>query len=104
MNTWLVGTHPIGHHILPYSSGGKPSPILSRIPPNRLVRTSHEDVEREEYGEKVFFMKGRIMAGQADISKNELGGSDFQWLAKEEVQRVVSPGYWSSVRNMLAER
>lgn len=59
---------------------------------------------REEYGEKVFFMKARIMAGQADLSKNEYGDQEFKWLAKEEVQDVVTQAYWSSVKNMLTER
>lgn len=44
------------------------------------------------------------MAGQANIKDNELGVKDFKWLAKEEVQALVLPGYWSYVRNMLADR
>lgn len=44
------------------------------------------------------------MAGQADVSKNEYGNKDFLWLAKEEVQEVVDPGYWKSVKGMLTER
>lgn len=116
MNTWIVGNHPIGHHIhrfsLPQSDepGQVPQGIITKLAANRLVPTStkarggEEGIEREEFGEKVFFMKARIMAGQADISKNELGDTDFQWLAKEELQKVVTPGYWSSIKNMLAER
>ncbi|KAK5128065.1 hypothetical protein LTR85_005182 [Meristemomyces frigidus] len=105
MNTWLVGNHPIGHHVYSYAS-----PILSKLAANRLVPTStaarrgEEGVEREEFGEKAFFMKARIMAGQADLSKNEYGDSEFQWLAKEEVQKAVTVGYWSSIKHMLAER
>ena len=49
-------------------------------------------------------MKGRIMAGQVDLSKNEFGDKEFRWLAKEEVGEVVTREYWSSVRNMLVER
>lgn len=75
-----------------------------KIQPNRLVSTSTEEVEQEEYGKKVFFMKGRIMAGQADLTKNEYGDLDFQWLAKEEVQDKVGEKYWSDVKNMLTER
>ena len=100
MNTWVVGNHPVGHFAATY----RESPILSKIPPNRLVSTSKEELEQEEYGEKVFFMKSRIMAGQADISKNELGDLEFQWLAKEEIQQKVEPHYWSQIKNMLAER
>ena len=49
-------------------------------------------------------MKGRVMAGQADLTKNEYGDQEFQWLAKEEVQPLVGDRYWSFVRNMLTER
>jgi large subunit ribosomal protein L46 len=55
-------------------------------------------------GEKTFFMKARIMAGQADITANELGVEDFKWLAKEEVQKEVSPPYWAHIKNMLVEQ
>lgn len=99
MNTWVVGNHPIGHYIKSFTS-----PILSKIPPNRLVSTSRAEIEQEEYGEKVFFLKSRIMAGQAELSKNEYGDKAFQWLAKEEIQKLVEPHYWSQVRNMLTER
>jgi large subunit ribosomal protein L46 len=99
MNTWMVGNHPIGHHTLTFRK-----PEIAKILPNPLVPTASEGFEQEEYGEKVFFMKGRILAGQADLSKNELGDKDFQWLAKEEVQAKVDPQYWKSIRNMLTER
>jgi large subunit ribosomal protein L46 len=99
MNTWIVGNHPIGHHQYDYHD-----PILSKIAPNRLVSTSRKDLEQEEYGEKVFFMKGRIMAGQADLTKNEYEDTEYAWLSKEEVAQKVGLKYWSSVKNMLAER
>ncbi|KAI6868117.1 50S ribosomal subunit L30 [Hortaea werneckii] len=105
MNTFLIGNHPIGHHAQKYTR-----PITSTLSANRLVPTStiaragEEGSVREEYGEKVFFMKARIMAGQADLSKNEYGDQEFKWLAKEEVQDVVTQAYWSSVKNMLTER
>ena len=49
-------------------------------------------------------MKGRIMAGQADLVKNEYGDQEFNWLVKEEVEQRVGPKYWSAVGNMLADR
>ena len=99
MNTWFVGNHPVGHYASAF-----PFPRLAKIPQNSLVPTAPEGVEQQEYGKKVFFMKGRIMAGQADISKNEFGDQEFQWLAKEEVEERVGVKYWSDVRNMLSER
>ncbi|KAK3105505.1 hypothetical protein LTR53_018305, partial [Teratosphaeriaceae sp. CCFEE 6253] len=104
MNTWIVGNHPIGHHQMMYTLDRAPKPRLAKVQPNRLVSTSKPEFEQEEYGEKVFFLKGRIMAGQADLEQNEYGDSDFQWLAKEEVHRAVTAGYWKSVSNMLTER
>ena len=99
MNTWLVGNHPIGHY-----AAAHPFPRMETIKPNHLVSTSTDECQQEEFGKKVFFMKGRIMAGQADLSKNEYGDQEFQWLAKEEVEKRVGPRYWSAVRNMLTER
>ncbi|KAK4905669.1 hypothetical protein LTR49_025058 [Elasticomyces elasticus] len=102
MNTWIVGTHPVGHHQMLYTSGGAPSPRVAKIAPNHLVSTSQNltEYEQEEYGEKVFFMKGRMMSGQADLSKNEYKDQEFRWLAREEVEEVVTGGYWRSVRDL----
>jgi large subunit ribosomal protein L46 len=88
MNTWLVGNHPIGHAKLPYSED--------------LVKMN--DAGHMEKGDMVFFMKGRIMAGQADIKKNSLGVKDFSWLAREEIRPLVSAEYWKAIERMLPER
>lgn len=87
MNTWMVGYHPVGHHVFSY-----------RDP--QTVETTGAQL----LGEKTFFMKGRIMAGQADLSANTQGLTDFKWLAKEEVQGHVHDRYFSQIKNMLAER
>ena len=101
MNTWVVGNHPIGH----YEYSFPPAHVKTqRIPVNRLVSSSTEEIERFELGEKVFFMKGRLMAGQLDLSKNEYGDQDYHWLAKNEIETMVLPKYWSSVKNMLTDR
>lgn len=87
MNTWVVGNHPIGHYGWDHSE-------------------SVEDPERgiEVLGDKVFFMKARIMAGQANLSGNEFGLTDFKWLCKDELEEAVAPPYWKAIRNMLADR
>ena len=87
MNTWIVGNAPVGHYNLMYSK-----PIVD------------EEKKVEQLGEKTFFMKARIMAGQASLKENTFGLTDFQWLAKEEIRKQVQPKYWYSVRHMLAER
>ncbi|KUJ19564.1 uncharacterized protein LY89DRAFT_642690 [Mollisia scopiformis] len=84
MNTWIVGHVPIGHHII------KPR------------YTSDSALEKQ--GEKTFFMKGRIMAGQADLKDNLFGLEDFKWLTKQEVQKHVGLKYYSYVKNMMADR
>ncbi|KAI9675327.1 MAG: 54S ribosomal protein L17 mitochondrial [Caeruleum heppii] len=87
MNTWVVGNHPIGHFKFHYP--------LPRLLPEKGIK---------EKGEKTFFMKARIMAGQANLKNNALGWRDVKWLCKEEVQQSVTAGYWSAVKNMLGDR
>ena len=88
MHTWMVGNAPVGHLELQYETP-KQNPDSEGI---------------SQLGEKIFFMKGRIMAGQADLKSSVLGAKDFKWLAKEEVQKLVSANYWPRIRGMLPER
>jgi large subunit ribosomal protein L46 len=101
MNIWIVGNHPVAYYDFTY-----PKPQIRDLtyhqPPEGQVET--HTYKQEELGEKVFFMKARIMAGQADISKSIYGHQAFQWLTKSEIQPLVTRKYWSSVRHMLAER
>jgi large subunit ribosomal protein L46 len=87
MNTWMVGHHPIGHHVY------------------NLRRPKIDETSKTQLlGEKTFFMKSRIMAGQADLSSNLQDLTDFKWLTKEELQQHVLPQYFSNIKNMLSER
>lgn len=88
MNTWVVGNAPIGHDSWNHP---KPQP-METTPGFELV------------GEKTFFMKVKIMAGEPSLEANQLGLTDLKWLCKEEIQPLVHPRYWSVVKNMLAER
>ncbi len=81
MNTWIVGRVPVAHHVV------KPVPTTATTP--------------EQRGEKVFFLKGRIMAGQADLAGNKHGLIDFQWLTKDELKGVLHEDYYRSVRGMM---
>jgi large subunit ribosomal protein L46 len=83
MNTWIVGHAPVAHHII------KPRYTADSL---------------EKAGEKTFFMKARIMAGQANLKDNLFGLNDFKWLTKQEVEKHVGAKYFSSIRNMLADR
>ncbi|KAL1305889.1 hypothetical protein AAFC00_004035 [Neodothiora populina] len=87
MNTWVVGNAPIGLYSFNY--------------PKTITNAA---AKVEELGQKVFFMKARIMAGQASLSDNQFGDTEYKWLTKPEIEETVSPRYWSSIRNMLAER
>lgn len=87
MNTWVVGNAPVGHYTFNF-------PKLQPM----------ETPGLELRGEKTFFMKAKIMAGQPSLDGNQLGLTDFKWLCREEIQKVVLPGYWSAIKNMLAER
>jgi large subunit ribosomal protein L46 len=87
MNTWVVSNHPIAHVEAPYSPeegkvNGQGTPLKSDM---------------------IFFMKARIMAGQANIEKNELGIQDYKWLTKDEIQPLVAPHMWASLKNFLPQ-
>ena len=86
MNTWVIGNAPVGFHTWKYNEP-----------------RADEEQGVEKLGEKTFFMKARIMAGIPALKDNPLGYVDHQWLAKDELQKVVNTGYWSSVKNMLQE-
>ena len=87
MNTWVVGNIPVGHHVYNYRDS-----IVNEKTGSKLL------------GEKVFFMKARILAGQANIKDNQFGLEDFQWLTKEEIQKAFHPRFWKAVKNILPER
>lgn len=84
MNTWIVGRVPVAHVVT--------TPVLK------------DDGTVEKKGEKTFFLKGRIMAGQADLTENPFGYTDFKWLTREELEKELPPQYWHGVRNMMADR
>ncbi|KAI1116106.1 39S mitochondrial ribosomal protein L46-domain-containing protein [Nemania sp. NC0429] len=84
MNTWIVGRVPVAH----------------------VVRQPefNEDTSLRQRGEKTFFLKGRIMAGQADLKNNKMGLKDFNWLTREELKAKLDRDYFHAVRNMMADR
>lgn len=87
MNTWIVGHAPVGHTTDNFA---------------QPIRDASNEIEKR--GEKTFFMKARIMAGQANLKNNALALEEFKWLAREEIEGVVHPHYWKEVRGMLVER
>ncbi|KAL6925040.1 hypothetical protein ACHAPO_001993 [Fusarium lateritium] len=84
MNTWLVSRIPVAH-------------VVSR------PKLSKEGVV-EQKGEKTFFIKGRIMAGQADLKDNPFGYTEFKWLTREELEKELPKSYFKGVRNMMTDR
>ncbi|KAL3473972.1 CAF1 family ribonuclease [Aspergillus californicus] len=87
MNIFMVGYHPVGHYVY-----------------NARKPKTDETTGVTIAGEKTFFLKGRIMTGQADLSANVQNLQDFKWLAKEEIAKYVLPPYYASIKNMLADR
>ncbi|KAK3333213.1 39S mitochondrial ribosomal protein L46-domain-containing protein [Cercophora scortea] len=85
MNTWIVGRVPVAHHVR--------DPVVGA-----------DGKEAPRSGEKVFFLKGRIMAGQADLKGNRHGLTDFKWLTQDELRTELPADYFRSVRNMFADR
>lgn len=91
MNTWFVASHPIGHCVERASEEPESKPT---------DQTQSSDIDAE----KTFFMKARIFAGQADVKDNIHGLEEFKWLSKEEIEKHVTPEYWTSIKNMLVEQ
>jgi large subunit ribosomal protein L46 len=85
MNTWIVGRTPVAHYVQ--------KPVFES-----------DRVTVKSKGSKTFFLKGRIMAGQADLSGNTHGLSDFKWLTKAELEEHLSTDYFWKVRGMMADR
>lgn len=82
MNTWFVGNVPIGHRIHTFPAAYK----------------------GDGQNEKTFFMKARIMTGQADLKNNKLNLEDFMWLSKEEIAEYTGKKYFYTVEDMLVTR
>ncbi|KAH6636289.1 39S mitochondrial ribosomal protein L46-domain-containing protein [Chaetomium tenue] len=83
MNTWVVGRVPVAHHVV--------KPVVDEAGGTTVV----------DRGTKTFFLKGRIMTGQADLAGNKHGLTDFKWLTREELQEVLPEEYYRSVRGMM---
>ncbi|KAL9131528.1 MAG: hypothetical protein Q9217_000542 [Psora testacea] len=87
MNTWVVGNMPVGHQVFNYPQ--------SKVSKEQSIETR---------GEKTFYMKARMMAGQANLKDNKFDLEDFQWLVKEELQKAIHPRDFAAVKNILADR
>ncbi|KIV92273.1 hypothetical protein PV10_06728 [Exophiala mesophila] len=102
MNTFFVGNHPVGHYNQDSTRAIKAKASSSQDSPSKTNALSKQDVEADTSGEKTFFMKARIMAGQADLAIAENKDfDDFKWVSKEEVEKLVDPDYWRRIKNML---
>lgn len=100
MNTWFVGRHPVGHFVGDTVVSESSSTTEQKTKEDK--QPTQEGQNTEEFtGEKTFFMKARIFAGQADVQGANGHFEDFSWLAKEEIEKKVHPKYWSRVKNML---
>lgn len=112
MNTFFVGNHPVGHYVEDFTKA--PSKKSSSEATKSTTETSkastsvplQQDLATRGSslvdGEKTFFMKARIMAGQADLAiAKEKNVEDFKWVSKDEVEKLVDPEYWIKVKNML---
>lgn len=96
MNTWIVGRHPVAYeHRAPIYRDAKATETAADGDRGRVLK---------RYGQKVFYLKGRIMAGQADLVDNEYGATDFKWLTKEELKEELQPGLYESVEISMPAR
>ena len=95
MNTWIVGRVPIAHHVTEFEN-------TPTDPAAAKDREASDEVRFD--GEKVFFLKARIMAGQVDLKDNKYGYTDFKWVNKVELRETLPYEYWRSVKNMVELR
>jgi large subunit ribosomal protein L46 len=102
MNTWQVARHPVGYYNLQYSNRETMMPEKDTSKSPSEVPSVHETAPT--VGEKTFFIKTRIFAGQANVDQPTKTYEDFAWLAKEEIEAKVHPRYWTRVKNMLVEQ
>ncbi|ETN39152.1 uncharacterized protein HMPREF1541_05375 [Cyphellophora europaea CBS 101466] len=100
MNTWQVARHPVGHYAFEHASIEAPKDGEQKD--DKQVQSVHDTAE--DVGEKTFFIKTRIFAGQADVAQENAAWEDFAWLSKEEIQQKVHPRYWGRIKNMLADQ
>ena len=78
MNTWIIGRAPVAHFVRePKFASDNPSRV--QVP-----------------GEKCFFLRGRIMAGQADLEDNPLCLVDFGWMTRDELRRRLTKTYFEA--------
>ncbi|KAI0476744.1 39S mitochondrial ribosomal protein L46-domain-containing protein [Xylaria cf. heliscus] len=84
MNIWMVGRVPVAHFV-------------------RQPQFTEDGVMKVR-GEKTFFHKGRILAGQVDMRRNRVGLKDFNWLTKAELKAKLDSDYLHAARNMMADR
>lgn len=135
MNTFFVGNHPVGHYVERFSAQRPGSlPLTTQKSKANASTALKQDLAQTQTmvdGEKTFFMKARILGGQADLSYSANGGDvkamdrekgktkggkeetarsegglmdeieDFKWLSKDEVETIVHPDYWIRIKNML---
>lgn len=99
MNTWQVARHPVGHYNVDYAT----------LEASREGREASQQVQpvqesAKEVGEKTFFIKTRIFAGQANLAQGVQAWDDYAWLASDEIEGKVHPRYWARIKNMLAEQ
>lgn len=78
MKTWQVGKVPVGH-----------------------LSYSYPDPRQGHNGNKVYYLKSRIFAGQCRPAQGS-GISDFGWFTSEEVGEKVGEKYWKQIRYMLS--
>lgn len=87
MNTWFVGRHPVAYE--------RWEPVYAGKEKKQRLSTRGKDV---------FYLRARIMAGQADLTGNEYGAQAFKWLTREELQTHLHPHTFASVQNTLPEQ
>lgn len=55
--------------------------------------------------EKTYFLRGHVLAGNAEVNKGKGDVEEFQWLTKEEIEKLLGQSkdssYWQHVEDLL---
>ncbi|SNX86679.1 related to MRPL17 - mitochondrial ribosomal protein, large subunit [Melanopsichium pennsylvanicum] len=50
--------------------------------------------------EKTYFLRAHVLAGNAELAKKDQV-EEFQWLTKEEIEKLMDSNYWKNVQDLL---
>ncbi|PWY99027.1 hypothetical protein BCV70DRAFT_207244 [Testicularia cyperi] len=89
------------HHVAPTSV----TDLLGQNLDIWMVSNLPVALYRSAPDEKTYFMRGHVLAGNAELAKDQSQIDSFQWLTKEEIETLMkgndTSSYWQTVQDLL---